>query len=236
MKLAIMQPYFFPYLGYWQLITAVDTFVVLDDVNFIKRGWINRNNILVNNQAHLFSIPLDKPSQNKLIMETKLKFPYEQREKWLKMIEMSYKKAPYYRYVYPLLEQIIIFDDSDLTAFIINSFYMVLRYLGIERKIICSSQIEKDNTLRAQNRIIAICKKMQTDMYINPIGGQLLYREDDFAKENIDLRFIKTAIKPYEQFGGEFVGGLSFIDILMFNDIIKINNMLKDYALIKGEM
>lgn len=234
MKLGIMQPYFFPYLGYWQLITAVDKFIVLDDVNFIKRGWINRNNILVNKQPHLYSIPLDKPSQNKLIMETQLRFSREQREKWLKMIEMAYKKAPYYETVYPLLKQIIMLEDNDLTSFIINSFKIVLNYLEMEQQILRSSQIEKDLSLRAQDRILAICKSQNADMYINPIGGQLLYDEYVFAKENIDLRFIKTNIKPYKQFGNEFIGGLSFIDILMFNDIAGIKNMLQAYVLIKG--
>ena len=234
MKLGIMQPYFFPYLGYWQLLTAVDKFIVLDDVNFIKRGWINRNNILVNKQPHLYSIPLDKPSQNKLIMETQLKFSKEQREKWLKMIEMAYKKAPYYKLVYPFLKQIIMLEDNDLTSFIINSFKIVLNYLEMEQQIIRSSQIEKNPSLRAQDRILEICKRQNADMYINPIGGQSLYDVCSFAKENIDLRFIKTNIKPYKQFGNEFIGGLSFIDVLMFNDIAEIKNMLQAYVLIKG--
>lgn len=96
MKLAIMQPYFFPYLGYWQLINAVDKFVLLDDVNFIMRGYINRNSILLNGKSYLFSLPLEKPSQNKLINDSKLNFQHNDREKLLKTIQLAYKKSPFF--------------------------------------------------------------------------------------------------------------------------------------------
>lgn len=95
MKTAIMQPYFFPYLGYFQMFNAVDKFVLLDDVNFIMRGYINRNSILLNGKAHKFSIPLEKPSQNKLINETKLNFSLKDKENFLKTIQLAYKKAPF---------------------------------------------------------------------------------------------------------------------------------------------
>lgn len=112
MKVAIMQPYLFPYLGYWQLIKSVDTFVILDDVNFIKRGYINRNSILVNNNVHMFSVPVDKPSQNKLIMDTKLKFSRDEKEKFLKTIYLSYKKAKCFEAVYDKLKKIVLFDEK----------------------------------------------------------------------------------------------------------------------------
>ena len=122
MKLAIMQPYFFPYLGYFQMFNAVDKFVLLDDVNFIMRGYINRNSILVNQKAHLFSIPLEKPSQNKLINETKLNFQEKDKENFLKTITLAYKKAPYYNDFYPVLEDIINNPEIDLTLFLKYSF------------------------------------------------------------------------------------------------------------------
>ena len=156
MKFAIMQPYFFPYLGYWQMFSAVDKFVIYDDVNFIMRGYINRNSILVNGEAHLFSIPLEKPSQNKLIKDTKLKFDTKSRENFLKTITMAYKKASYFSTFYPILCDIIYKDTNDLTTFIKHSFEKIKEYLGLNTQILMSSEIEKDEKIRGQDKIVAL--------------------------------------------------------------------------------
>ena len=232
MKVAVMQPYFFPYLGYWQMLNAVDKFVILDDVNYIKRGYINSNSILINGMPHKFTIPLDKPSQNKLINETKLNFPNEQKADFLKMIQLSYKKAPQFSTVYPMIEQIIYSDIFDLTDFIADSFLLVKNYLGIKTDILISSKIHKNNNLRAESRIIEINKQLHSNTYINAIGGQQLYNADDFSKEGIVLKFIKMNPVIYKQYNNEFVPNLSFIDVLMFNDINNIKRMLQEYILI----
>ncbi len=231
---AVMQPYFFPYIGYFQLIYACDTFVLLDDVNFIQKGWINRNNILLNGQAHLFTIPLDKPSQNKLILETKLKFDSVARQKFLKTIQAAYKKAPQFDAFYPVFENIVLFDDDDLTNYLENSFRKVFDYLGIEKKFMRSSQVEKDDSLKAQDRIIAICKALNTTRYINLMGGRDLYSTDDFSKESMQLNFIQAQLGQcnYKQLSKNFVPGLSFIDILMFNDVSAIGVLLQNYKLV----
>lgn len=234
MKTAIMQPYFLPYVGYFQLINAVDTFVILDDVNFIMRGWINRNNILLNGKTHMFSIPLDKPSQNKLICDTKLKFPENEKLKFLKTVKLAYEKASYFKDFYPILEEFIMADDDDLTNFICESMIKICKYLGIKTKFLRSSKIEKDNSLRAEDRIIEICKKLKTDLYINPSGGKELYNDNRFKDEMMELKFIGTNFEKihYKQFKNEFIQGLSFIDIIMFNSKEEINGFLNEYTLV----
>ena len=232
MKIAIMQPYFFPYLGYFQMFSAVDKFVLLDDVNFIMRGYINRNSILLNSKAHLFSIPLEKPSQNKLICETKLNFSDKDRENFLKTIKMAYKKAPFFNDFYPILEEIILNKEQDLTMYLKYSFQKIREYLSLDTEILLSSEIKKDNTLKAQNRIIEINKKLGAKTYINAIGGQSIYNKEDFIKENIELKFIKMQHYEYKQFKNVFVPNLSMIDVLMFNSIEEIKKLLTGYELI----
>lgn len=232
MKTAIMQPYFFPYLGYYQMLSAVDKFVLLDDVNFIMRGYINRNSILLNGQAHKFSIPLEKPSQNKLINETKLNFLTKDKENFLKTIAMAYKKAPFFNDFYPVLENIVNNNENDLTKYLKYSFEEIKKYLGLNTEILISSEIEKDNSLHAQDRIIAINKALGTDTYINAIGGQELYNRDDFKKENMELKFIKMQNIEYKQFKNEFIPNLSMIDVLMFNSKEEVKELLNRYELI----
>lgn len=235
-KIAIMQPYIFPYIGYFQLLTAVDTFVILDDVNFIMRGWINRNNILINGKPFLFSIPLSKPSQNRLISETKINFSEKEKIKFLKTLEGAYKKAPYFNEFLPTLSQIIMYADDDLSGYIQNSFTAILKYLSLDIEIVRSSQIEKDNSLTGEARILEICKRLKTDTYVNLPGGMSLYSKSNFEKENMKLRFIKTLSEKinYKQFNPEYTPNLSFLDVVMFNSKEKIHEFLKQYALIEG--
>ncbi len=232
MKIAVMQPYFFPYLGYWQMFSAVDKFVLLDDVNFIMKGYINRNSILLNGKAHLFSIPLEKASQNKLINKTKLNFCQKDKDNLLKTITMAYKKAPFYNDFYPILENIINNNETDLTLFLKYSFEKVKQYLNLDTEILLSSEIEKDNSLQAQDRIIAINKALKSDIYINAIGGQELYNREDFKNEGIELKFIKMQNVEYKQFKNEFVPYLSMIDVLMFNSKEEIGGLLNKFELI----
>ncbi len=232
-KVAVMQPYLFPYIGYWQLVNAVDEFVIFDDVNFIKKGWINRNTILLNGQPHRFTIPLDKPSQNKLIMETKLKFPNEEKERFLETLEMAYKRSPYFTDSYKLIKEIIEYDNDDLTDYIANSFNKICSYLGINTRFIRSSEICTDPELKGQNKVIAKCKALKANTYINPAGGRDLYDQKKFAEEGMQLYFIDTHMENivYPQFQDSFVSGLSIIDLLMFNSSDRIRGFGNDYEL-----
>lgn len=232
MKVAIYQPYFFPYLGYWQLFNAVDKFVILDDVNYIKRGFINSNSIIINEAIHKFTISVSKPSQNKLISETKLYFPQDERDDFLKMVAMAYKKSESFDLFYPILEEIIRYDESDITLFMLHSFEKVKQYIGIDTEILISSQLNKNNNLKGEQRIIEICKCVGADCYINAIGGTDLYKYEDFAEEGMELRFLKTLPYEYKQQSKEFISGLSFIDVLMNNDKSRAKELLGRYELI----
>lgn len=235
MKVGIMQPYFLPYIGYWQLINAVDKYVVYDDVNFIKKGWINRNRILSNGNDLFINILINKMSQNKLINETFLVEDESWKNKLLKTIENSYKKAPYYNCVMPILKNIVLNKENNLALYLFNSLVLVNRYIGIDTKIILSSSIIKDNKLKGTDKILEICEKLNATEYYNAIGGIELYSFDIFRKNGIILSFLKTNEITYQQFNNEFVSNLSIIDVMMFNSRYKIKRILNDYTLIKEE-
>jgi hypothetical protein len=215
-SLGIMQPYFLPYIGYFQLIHSVDTFVLYDDVNFIKKGWINRNNILVNGAANLFSIPLVEASQNKKINEILIDPSPVWKNKLLKNIEQNYKKAPEFNNFYPILHKIIDYKEPNLALYIYNSITELVEYMGIDTKILLSSSTFTNQHLKAQDRIIDCCKTLQTEEYVNAIGGQELYRKEDFDLQKIKLKFIKTNNITYKQYKAAFVPYLSIIDLLFF--------------------
>lgn len=229
MTLAVMQPYLFPYIGYWQLINAVDTFVIYDDVNYINKGYINRNSILVCGKSQQIILELISASQNKFINTTEVG---NNSSKLLKTIEMSYKKAPYFDIVFPIIENILNQEEKNLAKFIGYSLQKLYSYLEIGTKFVYSSDIEKDNSLKAQDKILDICKKLDATNYINAIGGQELYDKEKFQARNIKLNFLKTELIEYKQFKNDFVPYLSIIDILMFNSVSEIKQMLCKYELV----
>ncbi|PIX07001.1 MAG: hypothetical protein COZ76_05850 [Flavobacteriales bacterium CG_4_8_14_3_um_filter_35_10] len=232
MIVAIMQPYFFPYIGYFQLINAVDVFVIYDDVNYIKKGWINRNRFLVNGQAQLFTIPLIEASQNKHIAEIELVGDLKWKGKLLKTIAFNYKKAPYFKDIYLLIESIVLFEEPNLSAYIHNSLIQICRYLDINTVIEPTSAKYQNGHLKAADKIMDICLQKKAQMYINPIGGAELYDKQVFMKNNIQLNFIQSEKIEYKQFNNEFVPWLSIIDLLMFNSKDEVRDLLSKYSLI----
>lgn len=233
MKIAIMQPYIFPYIGYFQLIADVDKFVVLDDVNFINKGWINRNRILINGKDNLFTIPLEKSSQNKLINEIEISNEIKWKIKFIKSIELSYKKAPYYKNIFPLIEYIINSDKNKISEFNLNCIKVLNDHFDINTTIVPSSSVYNNKELKADDRILDICLKENVRTYINPIGGIELYNKDKFKESGVDLYFIKTNSIQYKQFENPFVPWLSIIDVMMFNSTTRIKEYLNSsYQLI----
>ncbi len=232
MKTAIMQPYFLPYIGYFQLIKSVDQFVIFDDVNYIKKGWINRNSILVNGQPNLFSIGLKDMSQNKLINEITIDSQSEWNKNLLKTIAFSYKRAPFFSEIFPVIEDILQNDEKNLATFIEYSLRKICDYLNIATAIFTASSIEKNHGLKGQLKIIAICKKTNTTDYVNAIGGKELYDAKVFLENNIQLHFIQSKKMEYPQFKNEFVPWLSIIDVMMFNSPEIIEGLLNQYELI----
>ncbi len=230
--IGIMQPYFMPYIGYWQLLNAVDEYVVYDDVNFIKGGWINRNRILLNGQPQMINVPMLGASSNKLINEVGVNSDQNIRNKTLRMLIAAYSKAPYFNDVYPMLENVINHESGNLADYIAYSIIRVCNYLNIDTKILLSSSLNKDCSLRAQDKVINICSLLEATCYYNAIGGQKLYDYKSFSNAGIDLCFLKTNFMEYKQFDNPFVESLSIIDVLMFNSVDEVKTMLCDYELI----
>lgn len=233
MKLGIMQPYFLPYIGYWQLIDAVDSYVIYDDVNYIKGGWINRNRILVNGTVKYISLELQGASPNKLINEIDLVPSNKSRLKLLKTIDQSYKRAPLYEEVYPIMEKIFLYKETNLAKFIAHSLKVVCEYLHIDTKLYMSSEIEKNCDLKGQDKVINICTNLNATTYINAIGGRELYSFSDFKRSGIELLFLQTSPKiMYSQFADEFQPNLSILDLMMMLSPEAINQLMKEYVLI----
>ena len=229
MILGYYQPYLFPYIGYWQLMNIVDTFVIADSVQHIKRGYINRNNILINGQRNMFTLEVLGVHQGMLINEIEVG---RNAKKILRSIFLAYKKAPYFEEVFPMIEQILLNDEKNLAKYVGYSIERIACYLDMDTKFIYESDLPQDTSLKAQDTIIEICKRFNADHYINAIGGQVLYDKDDFLKEGIVLNFLKTGDIKYKQFNNEFVPNLSIVDVLMFNTKGEIKEMLTKYTLI----
>lgn len=237
MTLAIMQPYFLPYIGYMQLMGAVDAFVLYDDVSFINRGWINRNRLLINGQEYLFTIPLKDASQNKRINEVHLTDDPKWRGKLLKTIEQGYRKAPQYAGVMPLTEKIINFATDSIADLVHYSLVELNSYLGLTTRLVPSSSVYNNVELKAQERILDICQQEGATRYINPIGGTDLYDKPSFAQAGIELNFIKTNRVEYPQLSrnagpNEFIPYLSILDVLMFNDAEQTRQLMGAYELV----
>lgn len=230
MKVAIMQPYFFPYIGYFQLINAADEFVIYDNIQFTKKGWINRNRIWVNGSDVHISLPLKKDSDYLDVCERFLSDSWEaDRVKILNRINESYRKAPCYKQAIDIVTQVLNSAERNLFKFIFNSLSIINQYLEIKTPFIISSELNVDHSLKSADKVLAICKARGADEYINPIGGLDLYNKDVFKKNGIELKFLKSHEVKYEQFSHEFVPWLSIIDVMMFNKKEKISEYLKNY-------
>ena len=233
MKIAIMQPYFFPYLGYFQLIHAVDKFIIYDDINFIKQGWINRNYILANGIKHLVSVPVKQISSNNQINKTFVSpFPIQWDLKLINLIFHAYKKAPFFEDVFPLVKSIVINkEEMNIGTLATKSIVVVMKYLELNTILIESSSIYQNDNLKKEERVIDICLKEKATQYINAIGGLDLYDRENFSAKGLALNFIKPSKVMYNQFQTEFISNLSIIDVMMFNSVDQIEKMLNNYEL-----
>ena len=234
MKTAIMQPYFFPYIGYWQLIAAVDVFVVYDDVQYIKGGWINRNNILLNGAASWITLPVSSGHQQDRINQRHfVDYPHH-CGKILKKLTAAYQKAPHFSEVKILFESLLAMETDNVANTLGRQLQQLAEHLGIATKFVNSSELNKaDAGLAGQDRIIHICRATQADAYYNSIGGMPLYDQKAFVEAGINLRFIQPRPHIYEQFGQAFVPNLSILDALMFNSPAQIQDLLRQFELVE---
>lgn len=228
-----MQPYLFPYIGYWQLINAIDQFVVYDNIQFSKRGWFHRNNILLNGQKILFTVPLKKDSDVLNVSERFLADNAEKTvEKICAQIRDAYRKAPFFEEVYPQVEAILKYKEKNLFLYIFNSIKELCRLLGIDTPIIVSSTIDINHGLKSQEKVLAIAKAMNATGYLNPIGGTELYECSPFEANGVELMFLKSKLPEYRQYGELFIPYLSIIDVMMFNSKGQIRKMLDEYTIL----
>lgn len=228
-----MQPYFFPYIGYWQLLNMVDIYVIYDDVNYIKQGWINRNQILLNGKMKRVNLHIKDASQNRLICDTEIAQTEEENRRLLETIKQAYHKAPYFRRTFELIERILEYQEKNLAKYLSNQIYEICEYLDIHTKLVLSSELDKDNSLKGEEKIIAICKELGGKHYINAIGGKSIYHQQEFKKHGLDLQFLKTGEVCYKQTQEVFIPFLSIIDVMMFNDVDNIKKLLRNFTLEK---
>lgn len=227
-----MQPYFFPYLGYWQLIGAVDRFVVYDDVNYIKGGWINRNRILINDKATYLTAPLHHPSPNKRICDLNLQASSCWRDKLVKTVELTYRKSPYFTESFQVIEDLIRHDECDLSSFLAHQLRVLSKFVGFETEFVDTSRCYGNDHLSGHERLLDICGREGAVTYINPQGGRGLYDANQFSASGVELKFLVMRPTPYEQRTKGFVPYLSIIDALMELGSNGLRRYLHDYDLV----
>ncbi len=255
MKLAIMQPYFFPYLGYFQLIHAVDKFILYDNLNYIKWGWVNRNRVVLQGKPTFFIVPILGKSSFKKIRDTRVDIKNEVRwkKKILNLMVSGYKKTSCFDEIYPLIEKIINTDAEYLTDINGSSIKQISEFLGISTQIttdISNYEILEKNLNKSDSdintfylheqklsdtktiRAICICKNEQADIFVNAIGGQTIYDKNIFKKNGIDLYFLNSLSYAYRQNSEEFLPSMSIIDVLMNCGKTGTRRLLDNYELI----
>ena len=233
MKLAIMQPYLFPYIGYFQLMKSCDQFVIYDDVQFIKSGWINRNRLLSNGQPCYFNFRLRGGSTFDIINEKVFVDQIDRdKDKFLKSLQGMYGKAPYFSETFALIRDIISCDETNVSRFVAHTLKEMAKYMGLNVTFHIASELGIPEGIHAQDRVIWINERLDSSEYINVAGGMELYDRDVFRQHGIELKFLQPHIEEYKQFKNEFVPGLSVIDVLMFNSKEKVLKMLDDYQLV----
>ena len=220
-----MQPYFFPYIGYFQLMASVDLFIVYDNIKYTKKGWINRNRILKDGKDVIFSLPLKGDSDALDIRDRELAEDFN-RTKLLNQFMAAYRLAPYFAQTFQLVEEIVQYQDRNLFRFLHHSIVKTCKHLGITTEIKVSSDFTIDHDLRSQDKVLALCQAAGASRYINAIGGMELYSRETFLENGIDLKFIQSKPFEYPQLGKEFVPWLSIIDVMMFNSVETIRGSL----------
>ncbi len=228
-RIAIMQPYLFPYVGYFQLIKQVDQFVFFDNAQYIRRGYCNSNSILVNCDKFKFTLPVQKAPQKTPINH--IQIHSETYTKWkdnfLTTIKHAYSQAPYYKTVIDLIEETFNQNSDLLSDISIKGIQSISKYLGTDTSFSKSSSIDYNQQQPAQFKIIEICQKNKADKYINMINGADLYDQEVFEKNGLELAFLNPTITEYNQPCDAFLGHLSIIDLLMRLSPDEINSHLE---------
>lgn len=223
-----MQPYFFPYVGYFQLIGAVDLFIVYDNIKYTKKGWINRNRMLQGGNDVMFSLPLRSDSDALDVRDRALAANFDPN-KLLNQLRGAYDRAPHFADVFPMVERAVRHDDSNLFGFLNYALACACGHLGLTTPMRASSGIDIDHGLKNQDKVIALSKAVGATAYVNAIGGLALYDRAAFRQQGLDLKFIRAKPFEYAQFGDSFVPWLSIIDVLMFNPLDTVRTTVSSH-------
>jgi len=223
MNLAIMQPYFLPYVGYFQLVSAVDHFVFYDDAQFIKNGWIERNRYLLDGQAKWFGVPLAKGRHDARINERHVSASFS-REIVLNKLAFAYRNAPFRVWGLDLVEDLLSQVGPDIARFNGRVLQRLCSILELNTRFSWASDLVFDDACRGESRVIAIASALGASTYINPVGGMHLYDQRRFNDHGLELRFISPRLHEYRQFAGDFVPALSILDLLMFNSVEQVSD------------
>lgn len=227
-----MQPYFAPYIGYFQLMSAVDEFIIYDDVKYTKKGWINRNRILSNGSPTCISVPLKRDSDYLEIKERYLAVNWpKEKKRILNKIGSSYHRAPFFDQAFPHIEMCLEQKEDNAFQFIYNSLLILKKYLEIDTPLAVSSRIDINHSLQGEQRVLSLCREKYADTYINLPGGRDLYHKETFEKNGINLQFITCNDIHYQQYTNKFIQALSIIDVMMFNSRASVNELLGSYTI-----
>ncbi|HDK7174834.1 TPA: WbqC family protein [Clostridium botulinum] len=231
-----MQPYFFPYLGYFSLIKNTDKFILFDTVQFIKHGWIERNRILKPNSGWQYiSVPLAKHSRETKIKDIIINNDFDWRDKILRQLEHYKKRSPFYQNTIDILKDALDIDTNSIVKLNEHILKVICTYIGIEfnAKIFSKMNLRINQVNEPDEWALNICKALgNIEEYWNPEGGLEFFDSKKYEKVNIKINFLKMNFQRYSQRRPEFNEGLSIIDVMMFNEPSKINNMLNDYDLL----
>ncbi|MDF3130395.1 WbqC family protein [Kiritimatiellaeota bacterium B1221] len=233
-KFAVMQPYFFPYIGYFQLIQAVDKFVIYDNIEFTKKGWMNRNRILVNGIPQYFTVNVEKGSDYAMVNERNVSNVFvKEHKKILAKIEGNYRKSSYFDETFPVIKECVVCKEINLFEYINYSIRKIVEHLEIKTELIISSTLSIDHSLKNKHKLWAISKSLNIKKYINPLGGKDLYEKNEFLEHGVDLMFHQAKLSEYPQIGSvSFIPALSIIDVLMNLGKEGTKAYLEDYHLL----
>jgi len=235
-KIAIMQPYFLPYLGYFSLIKAVDKWIVMDEVQMIQYGWVHRNRVLKQDGGFYYiRVPLVKHSHTTLIKDIRINNETDWKQKIIDQLGHYKRKAPFYRNTIGLLKSAFEKSFESLTQQNVHLLEKVCEYLEIDFSYTIQSDLKVDASTISESDDSAkcICHTLGYQHCVNPIGGRDLYCTEEYEQEGIDLCFLKNNLPPYEQKNGSFVKSLSIVDVMMFNSPEEINKMLDSVKVIR---
>jgi hypothetical protein len=231
MTVGIMQPYLLPYIGYWQLLAAVDRFVVYDNIQYTKKGWINRNRFLRDGAAAFFTVPLKRGAHDLDVVERSIADGFNPNL-LLNPLAAAYRRAPFFSSAFPVIEAVIAAVPRNLFEYLHHGLTVIADYLEIRTPIVVSSTIPIDHRLTSQQKVLALCETLGANRYINTIGGRELYFAPVFEERGIELRFIQSHPVTYPQFDRPFVPSLSIVDVMMFNSRDAVRGMLGTYDLV----